>query len=315
MLMQKHILCVKHQDWFGALDMKDPYFYVLILPWHRPFLWFAFEGQAYQYKVLPFGLHISPCVFTEVAEAAVASWQQLWGHCMQQACSLDRGQGDGTSTAWSCWLCWWTSRGFAIDSNKHVLVRTDNTAMVAYIIFQRGMHSCHMLQLVSHLLKSLWAIHIPGDLNRPAKHASMTGCALWRVETLYPGSPADMESVQQRTGRSVCFAGALPIALCGTPWLELCPVWMPWHTAGPRVCSNMHFTQWVWSHIHCARSERHQILMVAAYWPTWTWFSELMLLSAALPWWIPLRKDLHFQGKGTIWYPLEHIMTLWMGSP
>ncbi len=246
MLMQKHILCIKYQDWFGALDMKDAYFYVSILPWHRPFLWFSFEGQAYQYKVLPFRLHISPCVFTEVAEAAVASWHALLSH----------------------------------------------------------------VALVSHLLKSLWAIHISGDLNRPAKHAFMTGCALWRVETLYPGSPADMESVQQRTGRSVCFAGALPIALFGTPWLELCSVWMPWHTAGPRVCSNMHFTQWVWSHIHCARSERHQILMVAAYWLTWTWFSELMLLSAALPWWIPLRKDLLFKGQGTIWYPLEHIMTL-----
>ncbi len=37
----------------------------------RPFLRFAFEGRAYQYKVLPFGLSLSPRVFTKVVEAAL----------------------------------------------------------------------------------------------------------------------------------------------------------------------------------------------------------------------------------------------------
>ncbi|XDV34056.1 hypothetical protein PO909_004266 [Leuciscus waleckii] len=43
-----------------------------VLPRHRPFLRFAFEGRAYQYKVLPFGLALSPRVFTKVTEAAIA---------------------------------------------------------------------------------------------------------------------------------------------------------------------------------------------------------------------------------------------------
>ncbi len=38
---------------------------------HRPFLRFAFEGWAYQYKVLPFGLSLSPRVFTKVVEAVL----------------------------------------------------------------------------------------------------------------------------------------------------------------------------------------------------------------------------------------------------
>ncbi|KAL0195088.1 hypothetical protein M9458_008660, partial [Cirrhinus mrigala] len=75
MLTPKRILsCVRHQDWFAAIDLKDAYFHVSILPRHRPFLWFAFEGRAYQYKVLPFGL--SPRVFTKLAEGALAP---LWG--------------------------------------------------------------------------------------------------------------------------------------------------------------------------------------------------------------------------------------------
>ncbi|KAL0147528.1 hypothetical protein M9458_057156, partial [Cirrhinus mrigala] len=66
MLTLKHILtCVRVQDWFVAIDLKDAYIHVSILPRHRPFLRFAFEGRAYQYKVLPFGLSLSPRVFTK----------------------------------------------------------------------------------------------------------------------------------------------------------------------------------------------------------------------------------------------------------
>ncbi len=72
MLTQKRIFgCVRSLDWFAAIDLKDAYFHVSILPRHRPFLRFAFEGQAYQYKVLPFGLSLSPRVFTKVVEAAL----------------------------------------------------------------------------------------------------------------------------------------------------------------------------------------------------------------------------------------------------
>ncbi len=72
MMMQKCIFgCVRPLDWFAAIDLKDAYFHVSILPRHRPFLRFAFEGRAYQYKVLPFGLSLSPRVFTKVAEAAL----------------------------------------------------------------------------------------------------------------------------------------------------------------------------------------------------------------------------------------------------
>ncbi|KAL0165890.1 hypothetical protein M9458_037734, partial [Cirrhinus mrigala] len=40
-----------------------------------PFLRFAFEGRAWQYRVLPFGLSLSPRVFTKVAEGTLAP---LW---------------------------------------------------------------------------------------------------------------------------------------------------------------------------------------------------------------------------------------------
>ncbi len=47
MLMQKRIFgCVRPLDWFAAIDLKDAYIHVSILPRHRPFLRFAFEGRA-----------------------------------------------------------------------------------------------------------------------------------------------------------------------------------------------------------------------------------------------------------------------------
>ncbi len=78
--MQTHrrmIKCIQPQDWFAAIDLKDAYFHVSILPRHRPFLRFAFEGRAWQYRVLPFGLSLSPRVFTKVVEGALTPLQEV----------------------------------------------------------------------------------------------------------------------------------------------------------------------------------------------------------------------------------------------
>ncbi len=68
MLTQKCIFgCIRPRDRSAAFDLKDPYFHVSIFPRHRSVLRFVFEGRAYQYKILPFGLSLSPRVFTKVA--------------------------------------------------------------------------------------------------------------------------------------------------------------------------------------------------------------------------------------------------------
>ncbi|KAI2661120.1 ORF V: Enzymatic polyprotein [Labeo rohita] len=78
MLTLKHLFtCVRAQDWFVAIDLKDAYFHVSILPRHRLFLRFAFEGRAYQYRVLPFGLSLSPLIFTKIAEAALTPLREM----------------------------------------------------------------------------------------------------------------------------------------------------------------------------------------------------------------------------------------------
>ncbi len=67
-------------DWFMSLDLKDAYFHIQVAPHHRRFSRFAFEGVAYQYKVLPFGLSLAPRTFTRCMDAALSSLRQMWIH-------------------------------------------------------------------------------------------------------------------------------------------------------------------------------------------------------------------------------------------
>ncbi len=63
---------IRSEDWFVTIDLKDAYFHVSILPQHRKFLRFAFGGEAYQYRVLLFGLALSPRTFTKCVDASLA---------------------------------------------------------------------------------------------------------------------------------------------------------------------------------------------------------------------------------------------------
>ncbi len=62
---------IRSEDWFFTIDLKDAYFHRSILPFLRKFLRFAFGGKAYQFRVLPFGLALSPRIFTKCVDAAL----------------------------------------------------------------------------------------------------------------------------------------------------------------------------------------------------------------------------------------------------
>ncbi|KAL0185452.1 hypothetical protein M9458_021149, partial [Cirrhinus mrigala] len=57
---ETHLSCLRHQDWFAAVDLEDAYFHVSILPRHRPVLRFAVKvghisttGQLGKEQTLP----------------------------------------------------------------------------------------------------------------------------------------------------------------------------------------------------------------------------------------------------------------------
>lgn len=63
---------VRAGDWFTSVDLRDAYFHIPVYPPHWKYLRFAFQGTAYEFVVLPFGLSLSPRVFVKCTEAAVA---------------------------------------------------------------------------------------------------------------------------------------------------------------------------------------------------------------------------------------------------
>ncbi|KAI2648848.1 ORF V: Enzymatic polyprotein [Labeo rohita] len=187
---------------------------------------------------------------------------------------------------------------------KHVLVRSDNTATVAYINHQGGVRSFRMSQLARHLLlwsqhrlKSLRATHIPGEANRVAdslsRQVSLGG--EWRLH------PQSVQLIWDRFGQA-------QVDLFASPESTHCQLWYGLTEAPPRDRRTgtqlaKGPTQVCFSPLCKVREDEEQILLVAPFWPNRTWFSDLVLLASAPPWRIPLRKDLLSQGKGTIWHP------------
>ncbi|KAI2653889.1 ORF V: Enzymatic polyprotein [Labeo rohita] len=103
--------------------------------------------------------------------------------------------------------------------HKHVLVRTDSTATVAYINRQGGLRSRRMSQLACHLLlwsqtwlKSLRAIHIPGELNRAADQLSRqsTHPGEWRLH------PETVQLIWSHFGEPPSY-----IPVCTGEWLGM----------------------------------------------------------------------------------------------
>ncbi len=55
-----------------------------------------------------------------------------------------------------------------------------------------------------------------------------------------------------------------------------------------------------------------RLLLIAPFWPSQTWFSELTPLLYRPPWEIPIRRDLLSQLQGKIWHPQPELWKLWV---
>lgn len=62
---------IRQGDWFTTVDLQDAYFHIPIHRNHRKYLRFYFQGNAYEYNVLPFGLSLAPRTFTKCMDAAL----------------------------------------------------------------------------------------------------------------------------------------------------------------------------------------------------------------------------------------------------
>ena len=59
---------IQHGDHAFSIDFKDAYFHISIVKYHHHFLWFVWQNNPCQWKVLPFWLVTLPRVFTALTK-------------------------------------------------------------------------------------------------------------------------------------------------------------------------------------------------------------------------------------------------------
>ncbi len=167
------------------------------------------------------------------------------------------------------------------------------------------------LSISSSGVRGIWG-HFAPLIFQVCSTGQPTSCAPRRVETPSPDDPADLETFRTCTDRPVCIPRdfSLPVVLlpdrgntrhgCADTQLA---------AGSSHVCFNPSET------LCKIREDEEQVLLMAPYWPTRTWFPELMLLVTAPPWRIPLRKDLLTQRRDTLWHPRPDLWKLhvWVG--
>ena len=74
------VLHLIHKDsYLASLDFSDAYYSLAIDPAYRKYLRFKFEGQLYQFNVLPNGLACGPRIFTKIMKVPLSHLREKYG--------------------------------------------------------------------------------------------------------------------------------------------------------------------------------------------------------------------------------------------
>ncbi len=181
----------------------------------------------------------------------------------------------------------------------HVIVRTDNMAVVSHINRQGGSRLRTLDRLARHLLLwsqdkflSLRAVHIPGVLNLAADFLSrqklkpgewmLNRQTVSQIWDLFGKAEVDLfasqESSQCPLWFSLSFPTTLGIDAFAHPWPNVSLYAFPPIKLIPAVLCRV-------------KVSGARLLLIAPFWPSQTWFSELTPLLYRPPWEIPIRRD------------------------
>ncbi len=200
----------------------------------------------------------------------------------------------------------------------HVIVRTDNMAVVSHINRQGGSRSRTLDRLARHLLLwsqdkflSLRTVHVPGVLNLAADFLSrqklkpgewmLNRQTVSQIWDLFGKAEVDLfasqESSQCPLWFSLNFPTTLGIDAFAHPWPNV-SLYAPIKLIPAVLCR--------------VKVSGARLLLIAPFWPSQTWFSALTPLLYRPPWEIPIRRDLLSQLQGKIWHPQPELWKLWV---
>ncbi len=197
----------------------------------------------------------------------------------------------------------------------HVLVRTDCMTVVSFLNCQEGLRSRPLYKLVRSV--RLWAqtkflsirvVHIPGDLLSRQRLED----GEWRLH------PQVVNLIWQTFGQT-------DVDLFASSMTTHCLLWFALSHLSP-LSLNALAHEWPRTRLYAfppvrllsvilliIRAERvEHLLLVAPWWPTQTWFSDMVSLLVGPPLEIPLRHDLLTPARGMIWHPQTDLWKLWV---
>ncbi len=202
----------------------------------------------------------------------------------------------------------------------HIIVRTDNMAVVSHINRQGGSRSRTLDRLARHLLLwsqdkflSLRVVHVPGILNLAANFLSR--------QKLRPG---EWMLNRQTVSQIWDLFGKAEVDLFASQESSQCPLWFS--LSFPTTLGTEAFAH-LWPNVSLyafppiklipavlcrVKVSGARLLLIAPFWPSQTWFSELTPLLYRSPWEIPIRRDLLSQLQGKIWHPQPELWKLWV---
>ncbi|XP_038158400.1 uncharacterized protein LOC119794765 [Cyprinodon tularosa] len=202
----------------------------------------------------------------------------------------------------------------------HVLVRTDNTTVVAYINRQGGLRS-HQLHTLAHRLivwtssrlLSLRAIHVPGVMNRGADLLSR-GNPRYREWKLHSGVVAQ---IWERYGHA-------EVDLFASEENAHCPRFFSLTREGAPLGLDALAHKWPQALLYAfpplelitptlarVRAGKHVLILIAPRWAGKHWLAEIFQSLYGEPWRLPLRRDLLTQARGEIFHPHPERLALW----
>ncbi|XP_060750593.1 uncharacterized protein LOC132862550 [Tachysurus vachellii] len=203
---------------------------------------------------------------------------------------------------------------------RHVLVKTDNTTVVAYINRQGGTRSLQLHRLATKLivwcdtrLLSLRATHVPGILNRGADLLSR-GNPLYGEWKLHPQV---VSQIWQRYGQAA-------VDLFASRENAHCPLYFSLVDANAPLGVDALAHRWpdvllyafpplslISPTLARVRERCLSLILVAPRWPSRHWVAEIVQLLSGQPWPLPPRRDLLSQAGGEIYHPHPDMLALW----
>lgn len=203
---------------------------------------------------------------------------------------------------------------------QHVLVRTDNTTVVAYINRQGGLRSRRLHMLAHRLivwssshLSSLRATHVPGVWNLGADLLS-------RGNPRYKEWKLHREVVAQIWRRY----GRARVDLFASAENTQCPLFFSLTDQSAPMGLDAMAHEWprvllyafpplelITPTLARVRERNLTLILIAPRWQGKHWLAEIFQLLYDQPWRLPLRRDLLTQARGEIFHPHPERMALW----